>query len=79
MRISQLSYSRLHDGELHFPAVATEIDPNVKAIVSSGYRDSDVMLDITVIYSGSYGFTGRISKPYKAQELRELLDQVLKR
>ena len=49
-----------------------EIDPNVKAIVSSGYSNHPVMSNLE-----EYGFKGVIAKPYKPQELREILQEVL--
>lgn len=50
-----------------------EIDPGIKAIVSSGYSDSSVMSDYK-----SYGFKGSIAKPYKLEELDNILFEVLK-
>jgi nitrogen-specific signal transduction histidine kinase/ActR/RegA family two-component response regulator len=41
-----------------------EIDPGVRAIVSSGYSRDPVMLD-----HEQYGFSGVLPKPYKVQEL----------
>ena len=49
-----------------------EIDPNVRAIVSSGYSNDLVMSNL-----GKYGFKGVIAKPYRSQELREILQEVL--
>lgn len=49
-----------------------EIDPHVKAIVSSGYSDDPV----TVQYK-EYGFCGVVMKPYTVQELSETLHTVL--
>lgn len=48
-----------------------EIDPNVKAIVSSGYSDDPVVSE----YRG-YGFTGLLNKPYTLEELKECLDEM---
>ncbi len=49
------------------------MDPNIKAIVSSGYSDDPVMANFA-----DYGFGGVVAKPYSAQEismaLRKLLD-----
>ncbi len=45
-----------------------EIDPNARAIVSSGYSNDPVMADYR-----AYGFRGVISKPYKIQTLNETL------
>ena len=52
----------------------TEIDPNIKAIVSSGYSDSPVVTDYK-----KYGFSGVVAKPYSINELSEKLNEVLKR
>jgi CheY-like chemotaxis protein len=49
-----------------------EIDPMVKAIVSSGYSHDPVMSDFK-----SYGFQGAVKKPYKVKELCAVLDRVL--
>ena len=45
-----------------------EIDPDVKAVVSSGYFNDPVMEDYK-----KYGFAGTLEKPYKLDELSELL------
>ena len=50
-----------------------EINPEVKVIVSSGYSDSPIMSNFR-----EYGFSGVISKPYKIQELSEILNRVIK-
>lgn len=49
-----------------------EIDPNVRAIASSGYSDDPVMSDYA-----AYGYKGIVAKPYKVQELSEALHAVL--
>jgi CheY-like chemotaxis protein len=49
-----------------------KMDPNIKAIVSSGYPDDPVMLDFL-----SFGFCAAISKPYNIEELSRLLKRVL--
>jgi PAS domain S-box-containing protein len=49
-----------------------EIDPQVKAIVSSGYSDDPVMADCQ-----KYGFSGVVAKPYKISELGKILNQVI--
>jgi PAS domain S-box-containing protein len=51
-----------------------EIDPQIKAIVSSGYSNDPIMADYL-----SYGFSGVIPKPYNAQQLSEVLHQVMTR
>ena len=49
-----------------------EIDPDVRAVVSSGYSNDPVMAD-----PGRFGFRGVIAKPYRMRELGEAIDQVL--
>lgn len=49
-----------------------EIDPNVKAIVSSGYSNDPVMSNFT-----EYGFSGCVAKPYNVQELSHTLQKVI--
>ncbi len=48
------------------------IDPDVKAVVSSGYSDDPVLSDYR-----EYGFSGVLPKPYKIIELSEVLETVL--
>ncbi len=45
-----------------------EIDPNVKAIVSSGYSDNPVMANYK-----EYGFTGVLTKPYAIEDVIKVL------
>ena len=49
-----------------------EIDPDVKAVVSSGYSNNPVISNCE-----KYGFKGFLPKPYKLAELREVLNIVL--
>lgn len=49
-----------------------EIDPQVKAIVSSGYSDDPIMADFE-----QYGFSGVIAKPYRVVELSIILQGVI--
>jgi CheY-like chemotaxis protein len=49
------------------------IDPNAKLIASSGYSNDPVMSDFR-----QYGFCGIITKPYRIEELGELLSRVTK-
>jgi PAS domain S-box-containing protein len=49
-----------------------EIDPDVRAIVSSGYSNDPVMSDYM-----KYGFIGVVNKPYKTEELSTTVHQVL--
>jgi CheY-like chemotaxis protein len=51
-----------------------EIDPEVKAIVSSGYSNDPIMANFR-----EHGFEGFIAKPYKIREFSEVLQEVLKR
>lgn len=47
------------------------IDQTVKAVISSGYSDSPIIKNYR-----SYGFVDAIAKPYRIDELRELLARV---
>jgi len=49
-----------------------EIDPAVKAIVSSGYSDDPIMAQFM-----DHGFVGVVRKPYRIQELRDVLHKVI--
>ncbi len=49
-----------------------EVDPHVKAIVSSGYSDDAVMSNYT-----NYNFKGVIAKPYRIEELSKTVRSVL--
>ncbi len=49
-----------------------EIDPEVKAIVSSGYSSDPVMTNFR-----QHGFAGIITKPYQVSELSEKVKNVL--
>ena len=49
-----------------------KIDPQVKAIVSSGYSDDPIMADFQ-----KYGFTAVIAKPYRVAELSKILQRVI--
>jgi CheY-like chemotaxis protein/anti-sigma regulatory factor (Ser/Thr protein kinase) len=49
-----------------------EIDPGVKAIVSSGYSNDPVMADFR-----QYGFCGLVTKPYNMKQLSDTLQKVL--
>ncbi len=48
------------------------IDPNVKAVVSSGYFNDPVMSDFR-----AYGFCGAMPKPYQIAELKTVLGSIL--
>ncbi|GFO68916.1 hypothetical protein GMLC_24950 [Geomonas limicola] len=49
------------------------LDPQVKAVVSSGYCDDPVLANCR-----AYGFKAVLPKPYNRQELGRVLDEVLK-
>jgi PAS domain S-box-containing protein len=49
-----------------------EIDPTIKAIVSSGYSNDPVLAEYQ-----KYGFVARVEKPYRMQELGKTLRSVL--
>jgi DNA-binding NarL/FixJ family response regulator len=49
-----------------------EIDPQVKALVSSGYSEDPIMSDYR-----NYGFSGVIAKPYRVAELSRELMRIL--
>jgi CheY-like chemotaxis protein len=49
-----------------------EIDPDIKAVVSSGYSDEEVLGNY-----GEYGFNGIVPKPYKSSELQAEINRVL--
>jgi DNA-binding NarL/FixJ family response regulator len=51
-----------------------EIDPNVKAIVSSGYANDPILAD-----HKKYGFIGMVPKPYKIEELSKALHESIDR
>ena len=49
-----------------------KIDPEVKAIVSSGYADDSIIADYR-----SYGFCASLSKPYRIETLHSTLNALL--
>ena len=49
-----------------------EIDPGVKAVVSSGYINDPAITDYA-----AHGFSGALVKPYGLREMKEILDQLL--
>lgn len=51
-----------------------KIDPCVKSVISSGFMDDPVVRD----FSG-HGFDRRLNKPYKIPELRDILEQLVKK
>ncbi len=50
-----------------------EIDPDARIIVSSGYSTDPVMTNFT-----TYGYKGRVEKPYRLEILQKVVEQVLK-
>ena len=51
-----------------------EIDPNVKAIVSSGYSNDPVLANYE-----DYGFKGRVAKPFNLVDLSIVLNSVMEK
>ncbi|MFQ5706959.1 MAG: PAS domain S-box protein [bacterium] len=49
-----------------------EVDPKVKGIVSSGYSNDPIMADYE-----KYGFQNFVAKPYRVDELRQKLQDVI--
>jgi len=49
-----------------------EIDPDVRAIVSSGYSNDPVMSDFK-----RYGFRGVVAKPYNLKNLAEEVHKII--
>ena len=49
-----------------------ELDPGAKAIVSSGYSQNPILSNFR-----KYGFSGVLTKPYKIQEMGQILQEVL--
>jgi CheY-like chemotaxis protein len=50
------------------------VDPAVKAVVSSGYTNDPVVLDFL-----HYGFCERLTKPYNIHAMKNLLEDVIKK
>ncbi len=53
-------------------SILKEIDPNIKAIVCSGYSNDQVMAD-----HQSFGFAASICKPFKPFEMRSVVKEIL--
>jgi CheY-like chemotaxis protein/anti-sigma regulatory factor (Ser/Thr protein kinase) len=49
-----------------------KINPQAKAVVSSGYSDDPIMADFR-----SHGFTGALSKPYMKNDVENVLNKVI--
>jgi len=47
-------------------------DPEVKAVVSTGFSNDPVVLDFA-----SHGFSGKLTKPYKINDLKKVLEQFI--
>ena len=63
-------------GELDGAATLQEmkkIDPEIKAVVSSGYSADDIISN-----AHKYGFDAAVPKPYSISVLRETVDKLLK-
>ena len=54
--------------------ILKEFDPDINAIVSSGYSTDMVMANYK-----KYGFTGIIPKPYRFEDFEKTLETVLSR
>ncbi|MFA5332838.1 MAG: response regulator [Methanoregula sp.] len=50
------------------------LDPNVKAIVSSGYSNDTVVEDFV-----KHGFSGKLAKPYKINDMKLVLEQQIQK
>jgi DNA-binding NtrC family response regulator len=48
------------------------LDPQVKALISSGYATNPVMA-----HYAQYGFAGMVTKPYTVERLQIILQRVL--
>jgi CheY-like chemotaxis protein len=55
-------------------ALLKAYDPAVKAVVSSGYSNDPAVQDFE-----KYGFSGRLSKPYKISDMKDILEQLIKK
>lgn len=49
-----------------------KFDPSVKAVVSSGYGNDPVVQDFE-----QYGFCAKLSKPYKINDMKTILEKVM--
>jgi CheY-like chemotaxis protein len=51
-----------------------KLDPGVKAVISSGYSDDPAVQDFS-----NFGFDEKLAKPYKIHELKNMLEQLMKK
>lgn len=51
-----------------------KFDPAVKAIVSSGYANDPVVEDFS-----QYGFSAKLTKPYKITDLKNILEELMRK
>ena len=49
-------------------------DPDVNAVVSTGFSNDPVVLDFA-----GYGFSGKLTKPYKINDLKKVLEQLIRK
>lgn len=61
-------------GGIETISILRRIDPEINAIISSGYASDPVMSDYE-----RYGFRGVVIKPYKIDELNAVINQVIER
>ena len=50
------------------------LDPGVKVIVSSGYTNDPLVQNFA-----RYGFSGKLSKPYKINDMKTILEQLIQK
>ena len=55
-------------------ALLKAFDPEVKAVVSTGFSNDPVVLDFA-----SFGFSGKLIKPYKINDLKNILEQLIRK
>jgi CheY-like chemotaxis protein len=51
-----------------------KFDPAVKGIVSTGFANDPVVENFSL-----YGFSGKLTKPYKISDLKDILEQLMKK
>ena len=55
-------------------ALLKAFDPEVNAVVSTGFSNDPVVLDFA-----SYGFSGKLTKPYKINDMKKVLEQLIRK